>query len=103
MTECDKCQGDVTHVWRHRGFETETHRTTEWVCATCHPDLPDLATVEETESPETVAVTDGGEADTSPEIRSDGGTAFACPDCSGTTVNGQGLFSCVDCNWAGPY
>jgi hypothetical protein len=91
MTECDNCGTEVTHVWRHRAFESDTHRTIEWVCATCHPELPDIARIEPEADSETVPVTDGGRS------------AFVCPSCTGPTVNGQGLFSCVDCDWVGPY
>ncbi len=91
MTECDNCGCEVSHVWRHRAFGSETHRTIEWVCATCHPDLPDRLAREADTDGEPVAVTDGGKS------------TFACPSCTGPTVNGQGLFSCVDCGWSGPY
>lgn len=94
MTECNDCGTEVIHVWRHRSFETETHREVRWLCANCHPELPDTLTGSEATEPtdtapeETVVVTDGGHS--------------ACPDCGGTTVNGQGLFSCMDCTWTGP-
>jgi predicted RNA-binding Zn-ribbon protein involved in translation (DUF1610 family) len=26
---------------------------------------------------------------------------FTCPDCEETTVNGQGLYTCLDCGWDG--
>ena len=91
MTECDKCESAVTHVWRHRAFGGEAHREIEWLCATCHPELPDVVSTEAESDADPVAVTDGGSA------------AFACPSCAGPTVNGQGLFSCVDCTWSGSY
>ncbi|MFB6178801.1 MAG: hypothetical protein ABEI77_03640 [Halorientalis sp.] len=98
MTECDACGCTATHVWRHRVFGSEAHRTVEWVCASCHPDLPDIAEpdcgcdgdADADDDSERVLVTDGGHA------------VFTCPDCAGSTVNGQGLFACVDCNWSGP-
>jgi len=40
-----------------------------------------------TPEPESVVMTDGGSA--------------ACPDCAGSTVNGQGLYDCLDCDWSG--
>jgi hypothetical protein len=95
MTECDNCEDDVQHVWRHRVVrEGFTHRDVTWVCGDCHPDLPDAMTTaapaEETaDETETVIVTDGGR--------------FACPDCSGPTVDGQGLYNCVECGWTGRY
>ena len=94
MTECNDCGTEVIHVWRHRAFTAETRREVRWLCASCHPELPDTLAAEEpatetTETPEeTVVVTDGGQS--------------ACPDCGGTTINGQGLFSCLDCTWTGP-
>jgi hypothetical protein len=94
MTECNDCGSSVIHVWRHRAFESETHREVRWLCANCHPKLPDTLaasepdTAEATDDAETVVVTDGGRS--------------ACPDCGGTTINGQGLFSCLDCTWSGP-
>jgi hypothetical protein len=91
MAECDKCGCEVTHVWRHRAFGSEAHRKIEWVCGTCHPELPDAVSTETESETDSVVVTDGGTA------------TFSCPSCAGPTVNGQGLFSCVDCGWAGPY
>jgi ribosomal protein L37AE/L43A len=105
MVECDACEDEVLHVWRHRAItETVTHRKQRWVCADCHPKLAstlrsDTATETETEAetgtePETTAtaeekvvVTDGGQ--------------FACPTCGGETVNGQGVFGCSTCDWTG--
>lgn len=119
MTECDDCGSDVAHVWRHREFETETKRTLRWVCPACHPELPAELTVEIDER--TAAETGASGA---PELRSDGGrrggavaattetatatpsiestARFACPVCSGETVNGQGMYDCVECGWTGP-
>jgi Zn finger protein HypA/HybF involved in hydrogenase expression len=95
MTECDTCGDEVIHVWRHRSFEAETRREVRWQCANCHPELPDTlakkakseATDSTAEDGETVVMTDGG--------------TFACPDCAGPTLNGQGLFDCPDCGWSG--
>ena len=132
MTECDECGTDVAHVWRHRAFETEGHRDLRWVCPTCHPELPGDLTVEieETdETAETPTTAEGSSGGTAPEIRSDGGlpggtaaatttaadatptptltttsdpARFACPICSGETVNGQGMYDCAECGWTGP-
>jgi len=92
MTECDRCGSTTTHVWRHRAFGSEAHRKIEWICATCHPELPDTVSPESDGDGDRdrVAVTDGGKS------------TFACPSCAGPTVNGQGLFDCVDCGWYGP-
>ncbi|WP_247009830.1 hypothetical protein [Halorientalis litorea] len=114
MTECDDCGSDVAHVWRHREFESETKRTLHWVCPACHPDLPSELTVEVDAS---TAPEDGQTG--APELRSDGGVVsttnpaspspsidtdgrFDCPICSGATVNGQGMYDCLDCGWTGP-
>lgn len=91
MTNCDNCGCGVPQVWRHRAFSSETHRTIEWVCATCHPELSGTDVGDADPEEGSVAVTDGGTS------------AFACPSCAGPTVNGQGLFSCLDCRWVGPY
>jgi hypothetical protein len=89
MTECDGCGNTVARTW-HRGFfGAATADETQWLCAGCHPELP--STVRDTQvdasEPQSVAVTDGG--------------SVACPDCTGYTVNGQGLYDCVDCDWTG--
>ncbi|MFB6083520.1 MAG: hypothetical protein ABEJ94_04665 [Halorientalis sp.] len=101
MVECDGCEEEVLHVWRHRAItETVTHREQCWVCADCHPKLAstlraDAGTgTDATENSE--AATD---ADTE-EVVTDGGQ-FACPTCGGATVNGQGVFGCLSCNWTG--
>jgi hypothetical protein len=103
MVECDACEDEVLHVWRHRAItETVTHREQRWVCADCHPKLAstlradadtdtetDTTADTETTAPadDQVVVTDGGQ--------------FACPTCGGETVNGQGVFGCLSCNWTG--
>ena len=129
MTECDDCGTDVAHVWRHRAFKTEGHRDISWVCPACHPELPTRLTVElESTDEATGATAEGASGGTTPELRSDGGlpggtaaatagtadatptptptnsdpTRFACPICSGETVNGQGMYDCVNCGWTGP-
>jgi len=95
MAECDECGGDVHNLWRHRAIGvTVTHREARWVCRSCHPDLPDglPSGVEEPDTPETserVIVTDGGR--------------FACPECAGATIDGQGIHDCVECGWSGVY
>ncbi|RXK51753.1 hypothetical protein [Halorientalis pallida] len=97
MVECDACEDEVLHVWRHRAItETVTHREQRWVCADCHPKLASTLRTDtdtETEAPtdatteDKVVVTDGGQ--------------FACPTCGGETVNGQGVFGCLSCSWTG--
>jgi hypothetical protein len=43
MAECDHCESDVLHVWKHRRpAETMTYRTTEWLCSSCHPEMSDV-------------------------------------------------------------
>ncbi|MFC7026921.1 hypothetical protein ACFQJ5_03910 [Halomicroarcula sp. GCM10025324] len=43
MAECDHCEIDVLHVWKHRRpAETMTYRTTEWLCSRCHPEMSDV-------------------------------------------------------------
>ncbi|MBV0925785.1 hypothetical protein KTS45_16390 [Halomicroarcula limicola] len=43
MSDCDNCESEAVHVWRHRRpAETMTHRTDEWLCATCHPEMPSV-------------------------------------------------------------
>jgi len=115
MTECNDCGADVIHVWRHRAFETEARREVRWVCATCHPELPDTLGASATETAETTETTDGAETaeavdgaetatatdDGETVVMTDGGSS-ACPDCGAATVNGQGLFNCLDCPWTGP-
>jgi len=64
-----------------------THGETTWVCADCHPELPGVLKHDGTSTEEKQVVTDGG--------------SMMCPDCASTTVNGQGLFACTDCNWSG--
>lgn len=127
MPHCDECGTDARQVWRHRAFEAETRRTVRWVCRACHPDLrvetavgyeavePEATeATDETASPGEAATADGtGEA---AELRPDGGTAAGvavvssaagptagtrCPVCLGETINGQGLYDCVDCEWSG--
>lgn len=130
MTECDDCGTDVAHVWRHRAFETEGHRDLRWVCPTCHPELPTDLTVElEPTDEASGSAPEGASGGATPELRSDGGlpggtaaatasvadatptptpgttadpTRFTCPVCSGETVNGQGMYDCVECGWTGP-
>ncbi|WP_254272632.1 hypothetical protein [Haloarcula marina] len=42
MVECENCNTDSVHVWKHRRpTETMTHRTVEWLCAGCHPGMSD--------------------------------------------------------------
>jgi len=94
MTECNDCGAEVIHVWRHRAFAGETHRDVRWVCANCHPELPDTLA-------EATPTTDTTSEDAEKVVLTDGGHS-ACPDCGGTTINGQGLFSCLDCTWVGP-
>jgi hypothetical protein len=106
MTECNDCGADVIHVWRHRAFETEARREVRWVCANCHPELPDTLGEPATETAETAEAVDGAETATTTDdgetvVMTDGGSS-ACPDCGAATVNGQGLFSCLDCTWTGP-
>lgn len=113
MPDCDDCGSDVSHVWRHSAFESETRRRVRWVCRSCHPDLrielafePKSGATGPTESTES----------TDPQLRSDGGRPGGvatrspasgpaangdCPTCSGDVVNGQGLYSCPDCGWTG--
>jgi len=120
MPECDDCGTGVHHVWRRR--DPDDHgEAVRWVCPTCHPELSDELTVElDREGP--IA---GNGADSTGakkrEIRSDGGVVaaagtpdrtespertgdgrFDCPVCSGETINGQGLYDCLDCGWTGP-
>jgi hypothetical protein len=119
MADCDNCGDEVIHVWRHRSrTETMTHGEITWVCADCHPELPDVLKHEETGvSGETVATTEGGESTAEKTVVTDGGAAsvasgtsldapssgrsMVCPDCAGETINGQGLYDCLDCSWTG--
>jgi len=98
MVDCDTCGDEVIHVWRHRTYSEEmTHRDVSWVCADCHPELPERM---KHEAPESETAEAEPEADER-VVMTDGGR-FACPDCAGETVNGQGLFGCLDCGWSGP-
>jgi ribosomal protein L37AE/L43A len=107
MVECDACEDEVLHVWRHRAItETVTHREQRWVCADCHPKLASTLRTETTaETDATTETTADPETDTAgtPEeqvVVTDGGQ-FACPTCGGETVNGQGVFGCLSCSWTG--
>jgi len=87
MVECDNCASEVHEVWRHRRHgESMTHRTIEWICTDCHPELPIRA-----DAPPNAgkAIADGGRP------------ASTCPICSAATMNGQGLCSCTECGWTG--
>ncbi|WP_324665898.1 hypothetical protein [Haloarcula sediminis] len=38
MADCDNCNDEVGHLWKHRRpTETMTYRREEWLCAGCHP------------------------------------------------------------------
>ena len=118
MADCDNCGDEVIHVWRHRSrTETMTHSEITWVCADCHPDLPDVLKHEETAATEETTSTEGSETTAEKTVVTDGGaasvasgtsldrmssgTTMVCPDCAGETVNGQGLYNCLSCSWYG--
>ena len=43
MADCDNCNDEVVHVWKHRRpTETMTHRREEWLCSSCHPKMSDV-------------------------------------------------------------
>jgi hypothetical protein len=111
MVECDACEDEVLHVWRHRAItETVTHRKQRWVCADCHPKLSSTlrteaatetgAETDTTAEPETGAEAESGGTTEEQVVVTDGGQ-FACPTCGGETVNGQGVFGCLSCSWTG--
>jgi len=103
MVECDSCEDDVLHVWRHRAIaETVTHREQRWVCADCHPKLASTLRSDTATGTESETDTDATTGTTTDEkvIVTDGGQ-FACPSCGGETVNGQGVFGCPSCSWTG--
>jgi len=40
MVDCDNCNDEVGHVWKHRRpTETMTYRREEHLCAGCHPRM----------------------------------------------------------------
>jgi ribosomal protein L37AE/L43A len=46
-------------------------------------------------------MTDGREAE--PDAPSDTGrtapAGYSCPDCGAETINGQGVYTCAECDW----
>jgi len=43
MADCDNCNDDVVHVWKHRRpTESMTHRREEWLCSSCHPKMSEV-------------------------------------------------------------
>lgn len=101
MADCDTCGDEVIHVWRHRSrTETMTHSEINWVCADCHPELPDVLKHEETAETGETTTTEGSESATEKTVVTDGGS-MVCPDCAGETINGQGLYDCLSCDWFG--
>lgn len=88
MPECDACGETVMQVWtERRRTESLTHCTYRDVCRSCHPRVPvSGATV----PMDRVVVTDGGAT-----------ASFGCPICAGPTIDGQGLYDCLDCEWTG--
>ena len=122
MPICDNCGTGASNVWHHESLRTETSRTVDWLCRSCHPEIrvgtrDDTEATDDTASPAegrtgstAEAIADAG------ELRSDGGlpgtvpslpaSAAApdgsrCPACAGALVNGQGLLDCLDCDWVG--
>jgi len=90
VTECDSCGDSVTRTWHRGPFGAEAaNEETRRLCAACHPELSGAERDEPARAsePQSVIMTDGGSA--------------ACPDCAGYTVNGQGLYDCLDCDWTG--
>lgn len=60
MVECDNCGDDVFRVWRLRErSESMTHRTVDWVCEECHPELGPIEHIDPSTSQ---ATTDSGRA-----------------------------------------
>ncbi|WP_435551879.1 hypothetical protein [Natrinema sp. CGMCC1.2065] len=92
MAECDACGDDVRRRFRHRRrTEAMTHRRTERVCASCHPDLPDAVAPDDP---------GGGTADErGGRAIADGGTHRACPVCSGATITDGTSDTCLKCGW----
>ena len=42
MAECETCGDDVASLWEYRVRSASmTHRRSRWMCADCHPYLPD--------------------------------------------------------------
>jgi ribosomal protein L37AE/L43A len=101
MVECDACEDEVLHVWRHRAItETVTHREQRWVCAECHPKLASTLRTDADTEADTTAETETVRTPDDQVVVTDGGQ-FACPTCGGETVNGQGVFGCLSCSWTG--
>ncbi len=68
-----------------------THRRTRYVCASCHPQLPDALEFDGTAD----GVADGQ----SERVVADGGTHRVCPVCSGVTVADGAANTCLECGW----
>lgn len=95
MMKCDRCDGTVERVWRHREHGlTATHRVTRWLCGDCHPTAPVRSTGVETEQSAAVETKRSSEP-----VVTDGGTATACPHCAASTVNVHGIHDCTQCRW----
>lgn len=122
MPTCDNCGTEASHVWHHESLRTETSRTVDWLCRSCHPEIrvgtrDDAETTADTASPADAPT--GSPADATAdagELRSDGGVPGTapslsslataseggrCPACAGALVNGQGMLDCLDCDWTG--
>lgn len=92
MVECDTCGDDVRRRFRHRRrTEAMTHRRTQYVCASCHPELPGGV---EFDGP-----ADGADDERSGRAIADGGTRRACPVCSGATITDGAADTCLECGW----
>jgi transposase-like protein len=94
MMECERCERDVEHVLRHREYGVAvTHRVSRWLCRDCHPNVPSGSPLASNATPE----------ESSEPVVTDGGTIGACPQCSSSTVNVQGIRNCTDCGWQSHY
>lgn len=85
MMTCEACDQTVSLVLRHREYDgAMTHRVTSWLCRDCHPTAP---------------TAENGDEAASSRVVTDGGTTAVCPQCAASTVNVQGVYDCVGCDW----
>lgn len=93
MDDCDRCGDAVSLLLRRRAYgRSTTHRTTRWLCRECHPEF----------ATDDGPTSDGGASRPEETVVTDGGTNLAaCPQCSASAVNVQGILECLDCRWTG--
>lgn len=93
MMECECCGDAVERLLRRREYSASmTHRTSGWLCRSCHPRFATART----------GTRDHETGDAAATVATDGGTSpTGCPECSASVANVQGILNCTECSWSG--